>query len=95
MRRYKPLSDDDNQVRHRAHEWLKISKFVTHSQWESAQATLLKKFPHVSSSAYLSLNNKETKSDLTINISSLSRDLCRVDFDAMGNVLRDMYGKPF
>ncbi len=53
------------------------------------------KLPRVSSSAYHSLNNNETQSDLTINISSLSRDLCRVDFDAMGNVLRDMYGKPF
>ncbi len=40
------LPSTGNQVRHRAHEWLKISKFVTHSQWESAQATLLKKgFP--------------------------------------------------
>ncbi len=27
---------------------------------------------------------------LTINISSLWRELCRVDFDAMGNALRDM-----
>ncbi len=56
----------------RAHNWSKISKFVTHSQWGSAQATLLKKLPCVSS-AYHSLNNKETQSDLTINISSLSR----------------------
>ncbi len=37
------LPSTGNQVRHRAHEWFKISKFVTHSQWESAQATLLKK----------------------------------------------------
>lgn len=34
-----------NQVRHRVHNRSKISKkkFVTRSQWESAQATLLKK----------------------------------------------------
>ncbi len=78
------LPSTGNQVRHRAHNWSKISKFVTHSQWG-----MLKKLPRVSS-AYLSLNNKETQSDLTINISSLSRELCRVDFDAMGNALRDM-----
>ncbi len=66
------LPSTGNQVRHRAHNWSKISTFVTHSQWGSAQATLLKKFPRVSS-AYHSLNNKETQSDLTINISSLSR----------------------
>ncbi len=39
------LLSTGNQGSHRAHDWYKISKykFVTHSQWESAQATLLKK----------------------------------------------------
>uniref|UniRef100_A0A673L156 Myotubularin-related protein 14-like n=1 Tax=Sinocyclocheilus rhinocerous TaxID=307959 RepID=A0A673L156_9TELE len=50
------LPSTDNQVRHRAHDQSKVSrlKFVTHSQWISAQATLLKKLPRVSSAFFMS-----------------------------------------
>ncbi len=39
------LPSTGNQMRHRAHDRSKVSrqKFVTYSEWEIAQATLLKK----------------------------------------------------
>ncbi len=39
------LPSTGNQMRHRAHDRSKVSRhtFVTYSEWESAQATLLKK----------------------------------------------------
>ncbi len=67
------LPSTDNQVRHRAHNRTKVIQiyiFFTHSQWESAQGTLLKKaaqqncsknLPHVSSALHLNQPTHTTK----------------------------------